>query len=121
MAKILLVEDSDTVRNQVKAALSQNGHEVLEAVNGLDGLSKCEQNGDIQMIICDVNMPEMDGLTMCLKVRGLGPYAKTPIFMLTTESSPDMKTKGKEAGVMAWMVKPFNPEKLLMGIKKVLG
>lgn len=121
MAKILVIDDSETVRTQVKDALISGGHEVLEAVDGQDGYQKFKENSDIQLAICDVNMPNMDGITMCQKVHEDPDIKKIPIFMLTTESSPDLKAKGKEAGVLAWMVKPFNPTKLLAGIDKVLS
>jgi two-component system, chemotaxis family, chemotaxis protein CheY len=85
-------------------------------VNGLDVLSK---NSDVALIICDVNMPNMDGITMCQKVHENPQTNKIPIFMLTTEASPEMKAKGKEAGVIAWITKPFVPDKLLAAINKV--
>jgi two-component system, chemotaxis family, chemotaxis protein CheY len=119
--KILIVDDSEMVRTQVKQAIEGEGFQAIEAVNGVDGLNKLQGNPDLKLIICDVNMPEMDGLTMCSKVREKDQFKEIPIFMLTTESSPDMKKQGKEAGVKAWMTKPFNPEKMVAAIKKVVG
>ena len=119
--KILIVDDSDTVRDQVKKALATAGYDVVEAQDGTDGLQKVSENSDIKLIICDVNMPKMDGLTMCAKLREISGFASTPVFMLTTEANDEMKEKGKKAGVKAWMIKPFNAEKMIAGIKKVLG
>ena len=120
MAKILIVDDSDTLRMQLKGLLEEMGHAVIEGVDGLDGLGKAQTNGDINLLICDFNMPEMDGVTMCRKVKEIPAMAKLPIFMLTTESTPELKALGKEAGIMAWIVKPFNPEKLKAVVSKVL-
>ena len=121
MAKILLVDDSETLRTQVKKVLEKNGYEVVEGGNGLEGLEQIKAHSDIALILCDVNMPEMDGLTMIEKLAADTSAKKTPIFMLTTESSMDMKTRGKAAGVMAWVTKPFVEEKILAAIKKVLS
>ncbi|MCM2281239.1 MAG: response regulator [Bdellovibrionaceae bacterium] len=120
MKKILIVDDSDAVRGQVKAALEGAGFQVVEAVDGLDGLAKANENKDVNLIISDVNMPRMDGLTMCGRVREIAELKQTPIFMLTTETDAGMKDKGKAFGVRAWMVKPFNAEKMVMGVKKIL-
>jgi two-component system, chemotaxis family, chemotaxis protein CheY len=120
MKKILVVDDSDAVRGQVKAALEEAGFAVVEANDGLDGLTKANENKDLNLIISDVNMPRMDGLTMCQRLREITELATTPIFMLTTETDVSMKDKGKSVGVRAWMVKPFNAAKMIMGVKKVL-
>lgn len=120
MAKILVVDDSLTIRGQVKTMLTSNGYEVVEASDGLDGLEKIGQNLDVKLIICDVNMPQMDGLTMCQKVRSKEEFKTVPIFMLTTESSPDMKAKGKEIGITAWIIKPFDVNTTLAAVKKVI-
>ena len=121
MAKILAVDDSDIVRSQVRKALEGGGYQVVEAVNGIDGLEKANANPDVKLVVCDVNMPEMDGLMMCTKLREISSFKSVPIFMLTTESSPEMKAQGKAAGVTAWMIKPFNPEKMVAAVKKVIG
>ena len=121
MSKILVVDDSETLRSQIKEILEEAQFEVLEAQNGLDGLEVIGEHSDLALILCDVNMPEMDGLTMCEQIeeRGLGNVP--PIFMLTTESSKEMKSRGKAAGVMAWVTKPFVAEKLIKAVNKVLG
>jgi len=121
MAKILIVDDSETLRSQLRKALEEAGHEVVEGYDGVNGLETLNSNPDVELILCDVNMPEMDGLTMLGKVSENDSFNKIPIFMLTTESNADMKEKGKAVGVKAWVTKPFVPEKLLGAVKKVLG
>lgn len=120
MAKILIVDDSDTLRIQLRGLLEECQHEVVEGASGLEGLTKAKENMDINLIICDFNMPEMDGITMCRKVSEIEELKKVPIFMLTTESTPELKQLGKQAGVMAWIVKPYNAEKLKAVLAKVL-
>lgn len=121
MAKILVVDDSETLRTQLKKILEPQGHEVVEAENGVKGLEQFQAHTDLNLILCDVNMPEMDGLTMCEKLASDHSDRKVPTFMLTTESSKEMKTRGKAAGVMAWVTKPFVEEKLLKAVDKVTG
>jgi len=121
MIKILVVDDSDSVRNQVKNALEGAGFQVVEGGDGLDGLAKANEHKDARLIISDVNMPRMDGLTMVSRVREIAEFKETPVFMLTTETDPTMKEKGKSAGVRAWMVKPVSPDKMILGVKKLLG
>ncbi len=120
MGKILVVDDSETVRVQLKKDLEGAGHQVIEAADGVLGLQALKENTDTQLILCDVNMPNMDGLTMCLTVRQENLGNGVNIFMLTTENNPDMKTKGKEAGVRAWITKPYIAEKLLTAVNAVL-
>ena len=119
MSKILVVDDSETLRSQLKKDLEQAGHTVMEAYDGVNGLEIIQANKDTNLILCDVNMPRMDGLTMCEKVREIPELLKTPIFMLTTESNPEMKTRGKAAGVIAWITKPYVAAKLLVAIDKI--
>lgn len=121
MAKILIVDDSETLRSQLRSTLESAGHEVVEGMDGMNGLETYNQNPDVQLIICDVNMPNMDGLTMCERLTSVLPaQKKIPVFMLTTESNADMKARGKAAGVMAWITKPYAADKLLEVVKKVL-
>lgn len=120
MARILIVDDSETVRVQLRKLLEANGHTVSEETDGQNGLDRLRADGQVDLIICDVNMPNMDGLTMVSHARQLESLSSVPIFMLTTESSPELKTKGKAAGVRAWVLKPFQPETLLTAIGKVL-
>jgi two-component system chemotaxis response regulator CheY len=119
MKKILVVDDSETLRTQLRKILVGAGYEVLEGENGLHGLQQFTANQDVNLILCDVNMPEMDGLTMCERIASDASLRKPPIFMLTTESSQDMKVRGKAAGIMAWVTKPFVEEKLLKAVDKV--
>jgi len=117
MAKILVVDDSSTVRDEVAGFLRKNGLDVDTAVDGKDGLSKV--NASVKLIISDVNMPNMDGLTMVEKIRkDLGNHA-VHVVMLTTESSPAMKERGKAAGVKGWIVKPFKGEAVLETFKRL--
>ena len=120
MADVLVVDDSQTVRTEVSNFLSANGISVDTAYDGQDGLSKIQGDNSIKLVICDVNMPRMDGLTMCEKVRAAGKVS-LPIIMLTTESDPSMKERGKAAGVKGWIIKPFNGTAALNGIKSILA
>jgi len=119
MAKVLVVDDSSTVRNEVSSFLASNGIDVDTAVDGVDGLAKIQRDPNLKLVICDVNMPNMDGLTMVEKVKALGKTI--PIIMLTTESNPSMKQRGKDAGVKGWIVKPFNGSAAIEGIKKLIS
>jgi two-component system chemotaxis response regulator CheY len=121
MAQVILtVDDSKSIREMVSFTLKSAGYEVLEAVDGEDGLNKAKTKS-VQLVLTDQNMPKMDGLTLIKSLRTLPSYLKTPILMLTTESGETMKLQGKSAGATGWLVKPFNPEKLLEVVKKVLG
>ncbi len=119
MAKILIVDDSETLRIQLRKVLEGKDHEVVEACDGIKGLEALEANDGIQLVLCDVNMPEMDGLTMIERVHENSKFNTIPIFMLTTESSPEMKSRGKAAGVRAWVTKPFVDAKLLGAVEKI--
>jgi two-component system chemotaxis response regulator CheY len=117
MAKILVVDDSSTVRDEVAGFLRRNGFDVDTAVDGKEGLSKV--NASVKLIISDVNMPNMDGLTMVEKIRKELGNSAVHVVMLTTESSPAMKERGKAAGVKGWIVKPFKGEAVLETFKKL--
>jgi two-component system chemotaxis response regulator CheY len=123
MAKtILAIDDSTSIRQMVAFTLKSAGYAVIEAADGQEGLDKATANGgDITLILTDQNMPRMDGLTLTKTLRTLPQFAKTPILMLTTESSDEMKSQGKAAGATGWLVKPFDPHKLLEVVKKVIG
>lgn len=116
--RILIVDDSASVRQVAGIALSRAGYEVIEACDGQDALSKL--NGKVHLIISDVNMPRMDGITLVRELRALDAYKFTPMLVLTTESGQDTKQRGKQAGATGWIVKPFNPEQLLATIARVL-
>lgn len=121
MAQILVVDDSSTVRSEVGDFLKKNGLIVALAVDGKDGLSKLQADSGIKLIVCDVNMPNMDGLTMAEKVRNELKNTSVNIIMLTTESSPAMKERGKAAGIKGWIVKPFKGDAVLATFKKLAG
>jgi two-component system chemotaxis response regulator CheY len=121
MAQVLVVDDSSTVRNEVGDFLKNSGLSVTLAVDGKDGLDKLKADPGIKLIVCDVNMPNMDGLTMAEKVRGELSNNDVNIIMLTTENSPAMKDRGKAAGIKGWIVKPFKGEAVLATFKKLAG
>jgi two-component system chemotaxis response regulator CheY len=116
---ILTVDDSSTMRQMIAFTLTQAGFSVLEASDGQEALDLARTKG-ADLVITDVNMPRMDGITLVQELRQLGSYRFTPILVLTTESTPEMKAKGKAAGATGWIVKPFSPEKLLETVNKVL-
>lgn len=119
-ARILAVDDSASMRQMVAFALQQAGFDVVEAEDGAIALAKAK--GDkFAAVVADVNMPNMDGLTLIRHLRTLPDYKFTPLLMLTTESGPEKKAEGKAAGATGWLVKPFNPEQLVATVKKVLG
>jgi two-component system chemotaxis response regulator CheY len=123
MKKILVVDDSATLRASVNYTLKEAGFETIDAINGADGLSKLHeanlQGEDIGMIISDINMPVMDGITFIKEVKKT-LFRFTPILVLTTESQEEMKLKGKQAGATGWLVKPFKPEQLVYVTKKFM-
>jgi two-component system chemotaxis response regulator CheY len=121
MAKIVLtVDDSASIRQMVAFTLKSAGYTVIEAADGQEGLDKAKAN-TVNLVLTDQNMPKMDGLTLIKALRDLPQYKATPILMLTTESSDAMKSQGKAAGATGWLVKPFDPQKLLDVVKKVIG
>lgn len=121
MAKtILAVDDSASIRQMVAFTLKGAGYDVVEAVDGQDGLDKAKSK-TINLVLTDQNMPKMDGLTLIKSLRALPQYKATPILMLTTEAGDAMKAQGKAAGATGWLVKPFDPQKLIEVVKKVIG
>jgi len=121
MAQILVVDDSSTVRNEVGDFLKKNGLTVSLAIDGADGLVKLKADPSVKLIVSDVNMPNMDGLTMAEKIRSELKNDTVNIVMLTTESSPVMKERGKAAGIKGWIVKPFKGDAVLASFKKLVG
>jgi len=121
MAKtVLAVDDSASIRQMVSFTLKSAGYDVVEAVDGMDGLEKAKARG-VNLVLTDQNMPRMDGLTLIKSLRAMPQYAATPILMLTTESSDAMKSQGRAAGATGWLVKPFDPQKLIEVVRKVIG
>jgi two-component system chemotaxis response regulator CheY len=121
MAQILVVDDSSTVRVEVSDFLKKNGLVVETAIDGRDGLTKLKSDPNIKLVVSDVNMPNMDGLTMAEKIRSELNNAAVNIIMLTTENSPIMKERGKAAGIKGWIVKPFKGDAVLATFKKLAG
>ncbi|EXJ12235.1 response regulator [Nitrincola nitratireducens] len=115
---ILIVDDSASVRQVVSMTLKAAGHTVIEACDGLDGLKKLEGQ-KVNLIVSDVNMPNMDGLTFVKEVKSNPAHQFTPVLMLTTESDSSLKERGKEVGAKAWLVKPFRPDILLAAVAKL--
>lgn len=115
----LIVDDSVTVRQMVSFALKQAGFVVIEAVDGQDGLERLNAQR-VDLIVTDLNMPRVDGITFIRNLRARPASKHTPVLMLTTESQESKRLEGRAAGATAWMVKPFHPDKLLMVIGKVL-
>lgn len=120
MAAILTVDDSASIRQAIKVALSGEGYEVVEAADGSQGLAKADA-GRFDMIITDLNMPVMDGLTMIRQLRAKPAHQGVPIIFLTTESDADIKAQAKSAGATGWLTKPFDPDQLIRIVKKVLA
>lgn len=120
MKKIIIVDDSRTARMQVKNTLSGAGFDIVEAVDGQDGLSKIEANTDAALVLCDVNMPVLGGLDM-LEAIPADRRSRMTFLMLTTEAEPRLVQKAKEFGAKGWIVKPFKPELLLAAVKKLVG
>jgi two-component system chemotaxis response regulator CheY len=121
MAQILVVDDSSTMRGIVTTFLSNNGFEVVVAVDGVDGLLQLRQDPGIKLVLSDINMPNMDGLTMAEKIRvELGNRA-VHIVMLTTEDNLQVRERGKAIGVTGWIVKPFRGEAVLGPFRKMCG
>ena len=118
--KILAVDDSGSLRQMLIFSLNNGGYQVVDAVDGVDGLAKA-QGTQFDLVLTDQNMPNMDGLSLIRSLRALPAYRQVPILMLTTESSPEMKNKGREAGANGWLVKPFDPERLREVVGKCIG
>jgi two-component system chemotaxis response regulator CheY len=120
MKKIMIVDDSRTIRQQVTAVLTPAGFEILEARDGLEAIERMKSTPDISLVICDVNMPRMNGFDMlgALQTAGLPPL---PIVMLTSEGRSDLVDRAKRAGAKGWLIKPFKPEQLVAVARKLTG
>ena len=121
MAKtVLIVDDSSSLRTIVKMALTRAGYEVLEAGDGQEALEVLERTPKVHLIVSDVNMPRMDGITLVGHVKQHARHRFTPVIMLTTEGQDEKKQAGRAAGARAWIVKPFNPPQLLDAVSKLI-
>jgi len=120
MAKIvMIVDDSASIRQVVNLTLRKVGYDVIEAVDGQDALKKLA-NVKVNLLICDVNMPNMDGISLVRSLKAMPDYKYVPVIMLTTESQEAKKQEGRAAGARAWVVKPFKPEQMLEAVSKLI-
>jgi two-component system chemotaxis response regulator CheY len=121
--KILVIDDSASIRKSISYVLSQEKFTVVEAEDGVDGLGKAnaELNAPFDLIVTDINMPNLDGIGFIKQVRTLAAYKFTPIIVLTTESQESKMQEGKAAGATGWIVKPFSADKLIAVVKKIIG
>jgi two-component system, chemotaxis family, chemotaxis protein CheY len=120
MACILAVDDSASIRQMIAVTLKSAGYAVVQATCGTEALELAKTN-KIDLVLTDINMPNMDGISLIRALRALPAFRYTPILTLTTESATDIKQKGKAAGATGWIVKPFNPDQLLAVLKKVIS
>jgi two-component system chemotaxis response regulator CheY len=120
MARILTVDDSPSMRQMVSVALQQAGHDVASASDGVEAL-KIAGDEHFDLVITDVNMPNMDGIALVRELRSLAGYEFTPLLVLTTEATPERKQAGRDAGATGWLVKPFNPDRLIATVSRVLA
>lgn len=118
--KVIVVDDSQTARTQVSSTLVGAGYQVIEAVDGTDGIAKIQHHDDAALVLCDVNMPNMNGLDMLGSVPA-ETRAKMIFLMLTTEADPRLVQRAKAVGARGWIVKPFNPSLLVSAVKKLVG
>src|SRR5688572_16442566 len=119
--RVLIVDDSATVRQQVRMALAAAGFEVIEAVDGEDGVQKIRSDSAIVAVICDVNMPKKSGLELIEEIKSGGANSGVPILMLTTEGQPALVQRAKAAGAKGWIVKPFKANLLVAAMQKLTG
>jgi len=120
-AKILIVDDSRTIRQQVTLTLGQAGYQILEAEDGVQGLDLIGTQSDIALVICDINMPNMNGIEMLTAVKADVRNAALPVLMLTTEARADLIQQAKRIGAKGWVVKPFKPDQLAAAVRKIVG
>jgi two-component system chemotaxis response regulator CheY len=116
---ILAVDDSASMRQMVRYTLEGAGYQVVQAADGVEALERAKEK-PVDLVLTDVNMPRMDGISLVRELRALSSYKFVPMLVLTTESGQETKLRGKEAGATGWLVKPFNPEQLLATIARVL-
>jgi len=117
--KVLVIDDSATVRKQVRTALTGHGFEIIEATDGVEGLEAIASCQQLAAVICDVNMPRMDGLQMLRLVKAQDHLLALPVLMLTTEAQPALVQQAKESGAKGWLVKPFKPEQLVAALRRL--
>ncbi len=118
---ILIVDDSRSVRHSVSVVLKRAGFEMAEAADGQEGLAMVDSNRDLGMVICDINMPNMDGLEMVERIKAQPENKTLPVLMLTTEGQMSLVKRAKQAGAVGWIVKPFDPNQLVQTVSKLTG
>ena len=119
--KVIVVDDSRTARQQVRSALAGAGYEIVEAVDGADGIHQIAAHADASLVLCDVNMPNLTGIEMIESIKRDGVGGGVTFVMLTTESEPDLVQRAKACGAKGWIVKPFKPDLLLAAVRKLVG
>ena len=119
--KIIVIDDSRTARQIVCTALVSAGYEVIEAVDGQDGITKLLEHEDAALVLCDVNMPNVNGLEMLVRMRAEHPSLKMPVVMVTTEADLALVQKAKQNGAKGWIVKPFKEHMLVAAVRKLVG
>jgi two-component system, chemotaxis family, chemotaxis protein CheY len=117
--RVLIVDDSATIRQQVRMALAQAGFDVVEAADGEDGIAKIRSDSQIAAVICDINMPKKTGLELIEEIRAGGANSQVPIVMLTTEGQPALVQRAKQAGAKGWIIKPFKAALLVAAVQKL--
>lgn len=117
---VITVDDASTIRQMISFTLRAAGHEVIQAADGMDALTQLKSRA-VDLVITDIHMPRMDGIELTRQLRTLDRHKLTPILLLTTESDPAMKAKGKQAGATGWLVKPFQQEQLLAVVERVFS
>jgi two-component system, chemotaxis family, chemotaxis protein CheY len=120
MTTVLAVDDSASMRQMLAYTLRQGGYEVIEAGDGAEALKRLESSHDVRVVVTDQNMPHLDGLSLTRALRAQERWAKVPVLILTTESSPEIKREGRAAGATGWLMKPFEPQQLLDTLAMVL-
>ena len=121
MKKVLVVDDSEVVRQQVGTCLASSDFKVVEAGDGIDALARLDAHPDVAIVILDINMPRMNGLEMLEEMRKRGLISKLPVLVLTTEADPALVARAKQAGAKGWVVKPLKGDLLLAAVKKLTG
>jgi len=119
--KVIIVDDSRTARQQVKSVLGGAGYEIVEAIDGNDGIVKIGDNADASLVLCDVNMPHLGGLDMLAELMEKRIGRNAVYVMLTTEAEPQLVQRAKSVGAKGWIVKPFKPDLLIAAVRKLVG
>ena len=118
---VLIVDDSLTVRQQVSLTLTSAGYQIVEASDGREGVDALRAHAEIAMVLCDLNMPRMNGIEFLDSIRGDAAGMPVPVVMLTTDGSPELIARAKRAGAKGWIVKPFQTDLLLAAVRRIAG